>query len=90
MFNIKAYVDGSYDNCQKMYGSGAVLLIDGITEPVSLSEKGNLPGFVEMRNIGGELNAVCIDFVKVKAHSNNKYNNMADKLAGGGITVDHG
>jgi ribonuclease HI len=138
MYNIKAYVDGSFDEFQGMYGSGAVLLFRDDIEPFYLSDKGSLPGLIEMRNIGGELYAVIlvlsvcaneikfsnidtitfyhdylgiekfatkewkprkpgtrlyseamerymgrvnVKFVKVKAHSGEYFNNVADRLA---------
>lgn len=48
-----AYVDGSYDKDLKVYGSGAVILYQG--EKVTLSESGNDPNLVDMRNVAGEI-----------------------------------
>lgn len=130
---LEAYVDGSYEHCLRAYGSGVVLIKDGIVIK-TCSEKGNTPSLVEMRNVAGEIEAAkiameyCIhnnikklklyfdyegiekwcsgawkankegtqnykrfydtikkdlnvEFVKVKAHSGDKYNEQADKLA---------
>ncbi|WP_105619691.1 ribonuclease H1 domain-containing protein [Vallitalea okinawensis] len=127
-----AYVDGSYDKDLRIYGSGAVILYQG--EKVTLSESGNDPNLVDMRNVAGEILAskmamdyalkqgvstivihhdyegiakwctkawkankvgtkeyakyydeiseqIEIVFVKVKAHSGNRYNDEADELA---------
>jgi ribonuclease HI len=138
MLTIKAYVDGSFNAYKNIYGSGVVLLLHEGAKPIELSSKGNTPGFVEMRNIGGELWATIvalqackstigvelielitiyhdyigiekfatgewhpkapgarlyqaavssyliempIKFRKVKAHSGDYYNNIADRLA---------
>jgi ribonuclease HI len=60
MYNIQAYVDGSYDPRKRLYGFGIVIYIDGAIEPLKISNKGVVPGFLEMRNVGGELHAVII------------------------------
>ena len=130
---IEAYIDGSYEHASKTYGSGLVVLKDGEVIDM-ISNTGQNPNFVSMRNVAGEIEAsmlamkYCIDkgykdlliyydyegiekwcsgewkankegtiyyrqfcieamkkinisFKKVKAHSGNKYNDMADKLA---------
>lgn len=127
-----AYVDGSYNQFTKQYGSGVVIFFDGKT--IELSRSGKNEEFVQMRNVGGELAAVSIAikeairlgakriiihhdyagisewvnggwntnksvtirykkfieeqnknikimFQKVEAHSGDKYNDMADRLA---------
>lgn len=129
---LVAYVDGSFDSACGVYGSGAVLLVNG--EEVYLKQRGKDPNLVEMRNVAGEIGAcrmsivyaldhgyrqihiyydymgiekwatgewkankdgtraykafidsvrdkIVIRFCKVQAHSNHKYNDLADKLA---------
>ena len=130
---IEAYIDGSYEHASKTYGSGVVILQDGKILD-TISNTGNNPNYVSMRNVAGEIEAsilamkYCIDrgyrdlliyydyegiekwctgewkankegtiyyrqfcieamkktnisFKKVKAHSGDKYNDMAEKLA---------
>ncbi len=127
-----AYVDGSFNQFTKQYGSGVVLFFNG--ETIELSQSGKSSELVKMRNVGGELAAVSmavkeaikrgakriiihhdyagisewanggwsanktgtiaykkfienmgkdikIMFQKVEAHSGDKYNDMADRLA---------
>lgn len=127
-----SYVDGSYEDSLKKYGSGVVILYKN--DKVTFSIPGNDPKFLSMRNVSGEIKAAqkameyaiennidklaiyhdyegiekwCtgvwkankegtklyrdfynsiseklnIEFVKVKAHSGDKYNEEADKLA---------
>jgi ribonuclease H-related protein len=127
-----SYVDGSYEDSLKKYGSGVVILYKN--DKITFSIPGNDPKFLSMRNVSGEIKAAqkameyaiennidklaiyhdyegiekwCtgvwkankegtklyrdfynsiskklnIEFVKVKAHSGDKYNEEADKLA---------
>lgn len=127
-----AYVDGSFNEVTRKYGSGVVMFFDSKT--IELSQSGKNEELVQMRNVGGELTAVSmavkeairlgakriiiyhdyagisewvnggwktnknatirykkfiqeqsknikIMFQKVEAHSGDKYNDMADKLA---------
>ncbi len=136
---IEAYVDGSYEHSIKEYGSGVVILKNGMVEK-KYSLKGNNKSLVSMRNVAGEIEAsktamkYCIDnnikhlklyfdyegiekwcigawktnkegtieykrfydnikdklyveFIKVKAHSGDKYNEEADKLAKAAIGI---
>ncbi|MCI5839953.1 MAG: ribonuclease H family protein [Peptoniphilaceae bacterium] len=129
--NAIAYVDGSYNLKEKIYGSGVVLFTHG--EKICYSKKFSDEFFIH-RNVAGELKAteiaidesikhnnksvviyhdyqgisswakeewkanndltksykefisdrmkkIEINFVKVKAHSNNENNDLADKLA---------
>lgn len=131
--NVLVYVDGSYEDSIKNYGSGVVILKnDEVIKTFSI--RGNDKDLVSMRNVSGEIEAskiamiYCIEnkieeidlyfdyegiehwltgrwqtkkegtkkykkfydsikdelkvnFVKVKAHSGDKYNDMADILA---------
>lgn len=137
---IVAYVDGSYEDSVKKYGSGVVILKD---DNIILKESfgGDDKELVSMRNVAGEIKAAefamnyCIEnnyknlviyydyagiecwctgvwsagkigtkmykntfenlkekglkvrFQKVKAHSGNLYNDMADELAKKGILM---
>lgn len=136
---VKAYVDGSYEHAIRQYGSGVVILKDGVVEK-TYSVKGSEASLVGMRNVAGEIEAskiamkYCIDnnikslklyfdyegiekwctgvwktnkegtieykkfydnikenlaveFIKVKAHSGDKYNEEADKLAKAAIGI---
>lgn len=138
--SITAYVDGSYEDSIKKYGSGVVIIKDGdIIEEKSFG--GNESELVSMRNVAGEIKAAeyamnfCIEkgydklilhydyagieswctgawkagkegtkkyrdiyndfskrglnvkFVKVKAHSGDKFNDMADCLAKKGLLL---
>ena len=136
---VKAYVDGSYENSIKAYGSGVVILKNDIVQK-TYSRKGNKKSLVCMRNVAGEIEAskiamkYCIDnnikylklyfdyegiekwcigvwktnkegtieykkfydsikdklhieFIKVKAHSGDKYNEKADSLAKSAIGI---
>lgn len=137
---ITAYVDGSYEHCVRLYGSGVVLIKNN--EVIKrFSQKGNNPVLVSMRNVAGEIKAstiamdYCIkndidklilhfdyegiekwctgawktnkegtqlykkyydsikgrlevEFVKVKAHSGDRYNDEADRLAKLSIGID--
>lgn len=129
---IIAYVDGSYDKNNRVYGYGVVLLTKD--SKITLYNKENDEKLVEMRNVSGEIrgsmvameNAIKmgkdtlflyydymgiekwatgewktnkygtkmykayfdsikdklnVKFIKVKAHTGNKYNEEADKLA---------
>ena len=63
---IEAYVDGSYEHSIKEYGSGVVILKNGMVEK-KYSLKGNNKSLVSMRNVAGEIEAsktamkYCID-----------------------------
>jgi len=127
-----AYVDGSYDDSIRQFGSGIVILFNG--EEKTFSIRGTDESLIDMRNVAGEIKGaekamqyavdnnvnvliiyydyegiekwctrawsarkegtkkyrdfydevskkVNIKFVKVKAHSGDKYNEEADKLA---------
>ncbi|MBS5932987.1 MAG: type II toxin-antitoxin system RnlA family toxin [Clostridiales bacterium] len=129
---VVAYIVGSYDDRQKAFSYGIVIINNGIEE--YLSEKLSDKNLVTMRNVAGEIAAskkimqYCIDniipkvmiyydyegimkwctgewkareigtksyaefyisikdklevnFTKIKTHTNNKYNDLADKLA---------
>lgn len=132
-----AFIDGSYDDKKKAYGSGIYIIINK-KEVISLSQKGNNSLLLNQKNVVGEIIAahiaidwaisnnienltifydyegiekwatgiwktkthlttnykqkvdevkdiVNIEFVKIKGHSNNKYNDIADSLAKGAI-----
>lgn len=135
---ILIYVDGSYENSIKAYGSGVVILKnDKIIKEFSI--KGNDKNLISMRNVAGEIEAskiamnYCVEnniksiklyfdyegiekwctgvwktnkigtenykkfydsikdklevkFIKVKAHSGDKYNDLADLLAKKSLT----
>lgn len=53
-----AYVDGSFNQFTKQYGSGVVLFFNDKT--IELSQSGKSPELVKMRNVGGELAAVSM------------------------------
>jgi len=127
-----AYVDGSYEDSLKKYGSGIVILHKN--NKTTFSIPGNDPKLLSMRNVSGEIkaaqkameyalennidklaiyhdyegiekwcsgvwkankegtksyrdfynsisNKIKVEFIKVKAHSGDKYNEEADKLA---------
>lgn len=128
---VIAYVDGSFNLPEKIYGSGVVLIKDGNEE---CFKKSYSDSFYTHRNVAGEVkaselainlaiekgykkiiiyhdyqgikswadedwktnneltksyktfidskrNEIEIGFVKVKGHSNDKYNDLADRLA---------
>lgn len=128
---VIAYVDGSFNLPEKTYGSGVVLIKDGVEEHF---KKTYTDSFYTHRNVAGEVKAselaitiaiekgykkiiiyhdyqgikswadgdwktnndltksykdfidekrkvIEIGFVKVKGHSNDKYNDLADRLA---------
>lgn len=134
MKKIIAYVDGSFNKEENVYGSGVVIVDENENIIDQLKEKGSIPGIVESYQIGGEVNAsmmainyamennydeviirydymgiekwatfqwktnkdvskkylqfiienqdkITINFEKVKAHSNNRFNDLADNLA---------
>lgn len=136
---VVAYINGSFNDITKKYGSGVVLLFNNKT--TELSQSGASSELVKMRNIGGELAAVSMaikkairlsakrivihydyagienwangswranktgtieykDFIerkskdieivfsKVTAHSGNKYNGMAKKLAKKAVGIE--
>lgn len=51
-----AYVDGSFNAEKRIYGSGAVILIDGVLLS-ELKKTGNSEMLVSMRNVAGEITA---------------------------------
>ena len=51
-----AYVDGSFNAEKQIYGSGAVILIDGVLVS-ELKKTGNSEMLVSMRNVAGEIAA---------------------------------
>lgn len=53
-----AYVDGSFNDYLKKYGSGVVMFFDGKT--IELTQSGKNEELVQMRNVGGELAAVSL------------------------------
>lgn len=130
--DIVAYVDGSYDDDNKTFSYGVVLLYDG--KEAHFSKRMNTRELLEMRNVAGEIKAaefamqycvqngiksldlyhdyegiakwctgewkankvgtkaykefydtlkndVDVRFIKVKGHSGDKYNDIADELA---------
>lgn len=135
---IVAYVDGSYEDSLKRYGSGILVLKDN-NVILEKSFGGSEESLISMRNVAGEIKAAefammyCLEkgfnklvlhydylgiekwcngewkagksgtirykqkydefvneglmvkFVKVRAHSGDKYNDMADKLAKKGV-----
>lgn len=133
-----AYVDGSYNESQKRFGYGVVILWNGCETKLKGSSKDIL--FSGMKNVAGEIMAaekaiefcldnniksvtivhdyegikkwctgewktkkygtaayvrcyqyasqkICIKFKKVKGHSGDKYNDIADKLAKEGCNI---
>lgn len=54
--DLKAYVDGSYDNYQKYYSYACVIFYDN--KRIELAAADNDPKIVEQRNVAGEVNAV--------------------------------
>ncbi len=54
MPNLIAYVDGSYDNQTKVYGSGVVLILPS-GEVLKYLKGGNNPETAKLRNVSGEL-----------------------------------
>ncbi len=130
--NIRAYVDGSFNQSTNEYSFGAVLLMDG--KETHFKKKFNDEEYASMRNVSGEIKGAAfiinyliklnvkevsiyydyegiekwyngkwktnsestkryvdfakdankkikVNFVKVKSHSNDKYNDLADRLA---------
>lgn len=130
---VVAFIDGSYDNGKRTYGSGACIFAPNKIN-IELCSSGKNEKYIELRNIAGEVisalntidwawkneyDKICIfhdyegigkwasgewktnnaltsyykryiddkngiisiEFVKVSGHSNNKYNDRADKLA---------
>ena len=90
---VEAYVDGSYEHCIREYGSGVVILKNGEVQVLYFDYEGiekwctgvwktNKTGTIDYKkyydSIKDKLN---VKFVKVKAHSGDKYNEEADKLA---------
>lgn len=70
---IVAYVDGSYDVSTKEYGSGGVLIKDGIVIE-SFSQKGKNKDFATMRNVAGEIEAAmyAMEYCEKNEHGNLK------------------
>lgn len=130
--NIRAYVDGSFNQTTNEYSFGAVLLMDG--KETHFKKKFDDEEYASMRNVSGEIKGAAfminylmklgvkevsiyydyegiekwyngkwktnsdatkryvdfaieakkkikVNFVKVKSHSNDKYNDLADRLA---------
>jgi ribonuclease HI len=130
---VVAFVDGSYDNEKKYYGSG-VLILTPENKIIEIVYHANYEQYLKSRNVSGEVfasliamkwaikneydkivifydysgicNWICksweasapiskkylqlyeemsgklvVEFFKIKAHSDNKYNDAADKLA---------
>ena len=50
-----AYIDGSYDNCKKVYGSAVLLFVKG--KKISHKFAGNQPELIKLRNVAGEIEA---------------------------------
>ncbi|MED2879583.1 viroplasmin and RNaseH domain-containing protein [Bacillus wiedmannii] len=129
---LKAYIDGSFDNDKKYYSYASIIFFDN--KRIELAEADNDPEIVEQRNVAGEVNAVIsvinfalnnnvksievyydyagiekwatkewkaknkftqgyvefidkykdvidIQFIKVKSHSGDEYNEQVDALA---------
>ena len=88
---VIAYVDGSYRSDTGEFSYGMVILKDG--EEHTFCEKMTDKELALMHNVAGEIKGseaamhreavkkVKVHFVKVKGHSNDKYNDMADQLA---------
>lgn len=53
--DVYAYIDGSYDNRKKVYGSGVLLFVKG--EKISYKFAGNRPELINLRNVAGEIEA---------------------------------
>ena len=53
--DVYAYIDGSYDNRKKVYGSAILLFIKG--EKISYKFAGNRPELINLRNVAGEIEA---------------------------------
>lgn len=53
--DVYAYIDGSYDNRKKVYGSGVLLFQNGRKIPHKFA--GNRPELIKLRNVAGELEA---------------------------------
>ena len=51
-----AYVDGSFNAKKQIYGSGAVILVDGVLVS-EIKKAGNSEMLVSMRNVAGEIAA---------------------------------
>lgn len=62
--DMEAYVDGSYDQHNKVYGSGAVIFHED--KKINLSQMGKEPDLVEMRNVAGEIEAAKIAMIYAK------------------------
>ena len=130
---VVAFVDGSYDETIKAYGSGVYLFVPN-GDILEWNQKGNNEKYIDMKNVAGEIIAslmaidwawkneysvinvfhdyvgvekwatgewetntglgqfyvksinakkeiIKINFIHVKGHSNNKYNNIVDRLA---------
>ncbi len=52
---IYAYIDGSYDNSKKVYGSAALIFING--KKISYKSSGNKAELADLRNVAGEIEA---------------------------------
>lgn len=63
---VEAYTDGAFNAADRKYGSGCVLLIDGIKDPVILRQAGNEEQYLSSRNVAGEVFAAvyAIEFCR--------------------------
>lgn len=61
---MTAYVDGSYDQRRRVYGSGAVIFYND--DKINISEKGQDPDLVDMRNVAGEIEAAKLAMIYAK------------------------
>lgn len=53
--DVYAYIDGSYDNRKKVYGSAVLLFVQGKKIPYKFA--GNRPELIKLRNVAGEIEA---------------------------------
>ncbi len=53
--DVYAYIDGSYDNRKKVYGSAVLLFVNG--RKIAYKFAGNRPELIKLRNVAGELEA---------------------------------
>ena len=52
---VYAYIDGSYDNSKKVYGSAALIFING--KKITHKSSGNKAELADLRNVAGEIEA---------------------------------
>lgn len=60
MDKLKAYVDGSFDSTNQIYGAGCVILNENNEIIEKISFGGNHPALISMRNVTGEIIASLI------------------------------